>query len=283
VQLPREDLILLIDPQRITQVLSNLLDNAAKYTPQGGQIKIAAETRKDTVSISVSDNGVGIPADMLNKIFDMFTRSDRDIEKTHPGLGIGLSLVKSIVEMHGGAVMAVSDPVQRGTQIRVQLPLARVAAAIASAPVPAASPPSLESPMAQRVLVVDDNRDAANLLGVFLDALGNDVRVAHDGREAIQVAQEFLPSVVLMDLGMPIMNGYSAARHIREQSWGQEMLLVALSGWGQDVYRQRAKEAGFDHHLVKPADPVDLERILTGMAASAPDKAVAIPSAAEIP
>lgn len=249
------------DPHRLAQVLSNLLDNAAKYTPRGGSIWLAAERQGADVVVSIKDSGLGIPADMIDGIFQMFTRIERAGEKTNAGLGIGLALVKSIVEMHGGRVEAKSDGPGRGAEFRVRLPLVRAATASEQLP-NGASSATERSP--RRVLIVDDNEAAADLLSMVVGKLGNEVRVAYDGQQAIEAAVRFQPDVVLMDLGMPKLDGYGAARHIREQPWGQEMLLVALSGWGQDGHKKRSKEAGFDHHLVKPADPVQLQRLLDG-------------------
>ena len=189
----------------------------------------------------------------------MFTRVERSTERVHAGLGIGLALVKSIVDMHGGCVEARSEGDGGGTEFTVRLPvLVDTAAVVEQSPAAAIA----ARPCQKRVLIVDDNQAAANLLSTVVERLGNVVRVAYDGQEAIEVADGFKPDIVLMDLAMPRLDGYEAARHIRGQPWGQEMMLVALSGWGQDGHKKRAQEAGFDHHLVKPADPGQLERLL---------------------
>ncbi len=262
VSLPETPVYLNADPHRLAQVLSNLLDNAAKYTPRGGNVWLTASRNTSNVLVSIRDSGIGVPADMLDGIFQMFTRIDRSAERTNAGLGIGLALVKSIVEMHEGSVEAHSDGPGRGTEIRLRLPLSLEPAPLAAQP---GGLPAMAGQCPRRVLIVDDNEAAADLLGQVVEKLGNDVRVAYDGEQAIEVADRFQPDIVLMDLGMPKLDGYGAARHIRGQPWGQQMILIALSGWGQDGHKQRAKEAGFDHHLVKPADPAQLQRLLASV------------------
>jgi CheY-like chemotaxis protein len=246
------------DPHRLAQVLSNLLDNAAKYSPPGGNISLSARHDNTEVLVYIKDSGIGIPADMLDGVFEMFTRVERS-DRTNAGLGIGLALVKSIVEMHGGRVEAHSEGADRGTEVLLRLPLLQSATATENEP-----PPTGEwaGHSLRRVLVVDDNEAAANLLAVVVEKFGHEVRVAYDGQQAIAVADRFQPDVVLMDLGMPNLDGYGAARHIRQQPWGEDMMLVAVTGWGQDGHKQRAKEAGFDYHLVKPADPAQLRQLL---------------------
>jgi PAS domain S-box-containing protein len=259
VTLPTSDIYLQADPHRLAQVISNLLDNAAKYTPPGGAISLVAEGFENDVVVTVTDNGVGIPPDMLERVFEMFTRSSQDSKVQHAGLGIGLALVKQIVEMHGGQVEARSEGRGRGAQFILRLPILEEAPAIV------AIPDAPEEPAGQakrRVLIVDDNVDAVRVLSVVVKKLGNEVCLAYDGVQAIAAAEQFLPEVVLLDLGMPKLDGYGAARHIRQQPWGQEMTLIALTGWGQDTDKQRTKAAGFDHHLVKPADPAELRRLL---------------------
>ncbi len=195
---------------------------------------------------------------MLARVFEMFTQVDRTLEKTTGGLGIGLSLVKGIVELHGGTVEAKSEGEGRGSEFVVRLP-------VASGSASAAGRPEDEAPSGtRRVLVVDDNVDSAESLGQLLGLLGNEVRTAHDGETGVRAAAEFRPAVVLMDIGMPKLNGYEAARRIREQPWGRAMVLVALTGWGQDDDRRRTREAGFDHHLVKPVEVAALMRLLAG-------------------
>jgi PAS domain S-box-containing protein len=260
VSLPPQAVWLDADPHRLAQIVSNLLSNSSKYTPEGGRIDLIAERQGSDVVLTVRDTGIGIPADMLGRIFEMFTQVDRSLEKGYTGLGIGLTLVKRLVEMHGGTITAHSEGAGRGSEFTVRLPVL-----IDPRPDPSAEcPPQRTADEAgqRRVLVVDDNEAAADMLGRVVQILGHEVRTAGDGREAIEVAAEFRPDVVLMDLGMPEMNGYEAAQHIREQPWGRGMLLIALTGWGQDEDRRRTQEAGFDHHLVKPADPAELQRLL---------------------
>jgi PAS domain S-box-containing protein len=260
VTLPTSSIYLNADPHRLAQVISNLLDNAAKYTPSGGEINLVAERLEGELRLSVTDNGVGIPTDMLEPVFEMFTRNSQDAAVQHSGLGIGLALVKRIVEMHAGHVEARSEGPGRGAQIIIRLPILEEAPAIAELP----DDSSQTSGDAQRrVLIVDDNVDAVRVLSVVVKKLGNEVCVAYDGLEAVAAAEQFLPEVVLLDLGMPRLDGYGTARHIRQQPWGQEMTLIALTGWGQETDKQRTKAAGFDHHLVKPADPAELRRLLS--------------------
>ncbi|WP_309007557.1 ATP-binding protein [Pelagicoccus sp. SDUM812005] len=260
VELPVETVLLEADPHRLAQVLSNLLNNSAKYTPEGGRITLSATRTADAVTISVEDNGLGIPPDMQEAIFEMFAQVDRPQEKGYTGLGIGLSLVKLLVEMHDGKIFVRSEGAGKGSVFSIRLPIIAEAAAPKAPAIPAGQ--EVGPGRKRRVLVVDDNQAAAKMLGLVVKMFGNEVRLAGDGQEAIEVAAEFRPNVVLMDLGMPKMNGYEAARHIRQQPWGKEMMLVALTGWGQEEDRRKTKEAGFDHHLVKPAEPAEVQRLL---------------------
>ncbi|MFZ6177899.1 PAS domain-containing protein [Nannocystis pusilla] len=245
------------DLTRLAQVFSNLLTNSAKYTPAGGRIRLAAERRGDDVVVTVTDNGTGIPADSLTSIFDMFSQVDRTLERSAGGLGVGLALVKGLVEMHGGSVTAASDGEGRGSTFTVRLPGLADAARRASEDVlqPARGPTC-------RVLVVDDNHDGAGAMAMMLEMLGHVVRTAHDGVEAVEVAGAFRPQVILMDVGMPRLNGLDATRQIRERPWGKDIAIIALTGWGQDADRARSKAAGCDCHLVKPINLGDLERAL---------------------
>lgn len=264
VAVPEEPIYLQADPHRLAQVISNLLNNGAKYTKDGGRIWLTAERQENKVVVSVKDTGIGIPAEMRERIFDLFAQIDHPLEKGYTGLGIGLTLVKSLVEMHGGHVDVRSDGPNQGSEFRVWLPVLTDAAdEKRTMPSETEDAESIK----RRVLVVDDNQAAADLLGMVVKMLGHEIRTAGDGREAIEVAAQFQPDVVLMDLGMPKMNGYEAAQHIRQQAWGKKMLLVALTGWGQDEDRQRTKSAGFDHHLVKPAEPAALQMIFAKQAA----------------
>jgi CheY-like chemotaxis protein len=205
----------------------------------------------------VSDDGIGIPHASLANIFDMFSQVDRSVEKATGGLGIGLALVKGLVEMHGGTVAASSDGESRGSTFTVTLPM--VPSPAAPAPAPRRNG---QAAVRRRILVVDDSRDGADTLAQMLRLMGNDVRTANDGLEAVEAAGEFQPEVVLMDVGMPLLNGLDATRRIREREWGRRMTIIALTGWGQDDDKQRSREAGCDGHLVKPVDLDDLEELL---------------------
>jgi PAS domain S-box-containing protein len=259
VDLPSPPVFLDADPHRLAQVISNLLNNAAKYTPEGGKIELSAERRGKELLLIVKDNGIGIPPENHDRIFDMFAQIDRTIEKRYKGLGIGLSLVKSLVRMHGGSVEVHSEGKNRGSEFHVRLPSVLEECGEESNQT---KPDAKSESCGCRVLVVDDNRAAALTLSQVIKMLGCQVRTANDGQEGFDLAKEFLPDLVLMDIGMPKMNGYQAAAAIRQQPWGSKMTLVALTGWGQSEDKQRTKEAGFDHHLVKPADPAQLRNLL---------------------
>jgi len=255
VDLPRVPVPLRADRDRLIQVFGNLLSNAAKYTPAGGRIEFRAERDGDRVRVTITDNGVGIPREKLNEIFDLFVQVDRSLER-QGGLGIGLTLARDLVELHGGKLEASSDGPGRGSRFTTTLPLATVAIAAApSRETPAAAP-------ACRVLVVDDNQDAAESLQMLLERDGHDVRIAFDGPAALAMGAEFQPEVAFVDIGMPGMSGYELAASVRKQPWGAGIRMVALTGWGQDSDRLNAKEAGFDDHLVKPAAPETLRRML---------------------
>jgi PAS domain S-box-containing protein len=261
VALPDRSVTLDGDAARLSQVFANLLTNAAKYTPPGGRIRVSAAREPGGVSVTVADNGVGIPPPMLPRVFDMFTQVDRTLEKTTGGLGIGLSLVKGLVEMHGGTVVAQSDGEGTGSTFTVRLP----ANPPASDATPAANGKAASPVAARRVLVVDDNVDAAESLAQLLQILGHDTRTAHEGEAGVEAAERFRPDLILLDIGMPRLNGYDAARRIRARPWGRSVVLVALTGWGQDDDRRRTAEAGFDHHLVKPVDPQVVLGLLAGL------------------
>lgn len=264
VTLPGNAVFVDADPTRLSQSLANLLSNAAKYTPDGGHIWLLAQAQPPArVAISIRDTGVGIPAEMLDRVFDMFTQVDAALDRSQGGLGIGLTLVKRLIEMHGGTVEARSEGPGRGSEFLVHLPLAAEPPAAAIEPAePAEQRATRPARPQRRVLVADDNRDAAETLARFLEIMGNQVQSARDGMEAVRIAEVFRPHVVCLDIGMPILNGYEAARRIREHPWGKEMILVALTGWGMDEDRQRSQQAGFDHHLVKPVEPDAIDRLL---------------------
>ncbi|MEO8487543.1 MAG: PAS domain S-box protein [Betaproteobacteria bacterium] len=254
---PPEPLPLNADPVRLAQVFGNLINNSCKYTPSGGSIDVTVERSGTEAVVSVRDTGVGIPPDRLDSIFEMFAQVDHSLERSQGGLGIGLTLVRRIVLMHGGTVVAQSTGEGQGSEFVVRLPLAGPAVEATLAPV-AAPPP----PRAHRILIVDDNRDAASSLAMLLEIEGNETFVAHDGAEALAAAERHRPEIVLLDIGLPVLNGYEVARRIREQPWGKHVLLVALTGWGQAEDRRKSREAGFDNHLVKPVDHAALQVLL---------------------
>jgi signal transduction histidine kinase/ActR/RegA family two-component response regulator len=259
VTLPKQPVHVDGDLTRLAQVFSNLLNNAAKYNEPGGHIRLTAERQGSDAVVTVKDTGVGIPADMLPKLFEMFTQVDRSLERSQGGLGLGLNIVRRLVEMHGGSVEAHSDGHGKGSEFVVRLPVVFVQTAQAQ---PACGECHGTPAGPCKVLVVDDNVDSATSLGLMLRLMGHDSRTAHDGLQAVDVAGSYRPDVVLLDIGLPKLNGYDVARRIREQPWGKEMKLVALTGWGQDEDKRQAKEAGFDHHMVKPVDPAALEKLL---------------------
>ena len=248
------------DPNRLAQILANLLNNAAKYTPSGGRIRLAADVRGAEVEITVQDNGIGIPPGMFDRIFEMFTQVDHPQENGHSGLGIGLTLVKSLVGLHGGAVEVHSDGIGQGSRFTVRMPILEVASMAEEPPLPEAEK-AAGAQAKIRVLVVDDNRAAADMLSTLVEMLGNEVRTVYRGQEAVETSREFHPDLVLLDIGMPGMDGYEAARCIRRQPWGRGITLVALTGWGQNEDKERTRDAGFDHHLVKPADLAVLRQL----------------------
>jgi len=267
ILLPPEPVHLDADLTRLAQVFSNLLTNSAKYTERGGRIWLAAERQGGEVVLSVWDTGIGIPADALPRIFDMFSQVDRSTERSTGGLGIGLALVKGLVEMHDGTVTAASDGQGKGSTFTVKLP------ALGTRLEPLAAEPSHKGQTAsgprRRILVVDDNRDSAKSMAMLLKLLGNDVATAHDGVEAVETAAKFRPKVILMDVGMPRLNGYEATGRIREQPWGPPIIIIALTGWGQEGDRAMSKAAGCDGHLVKPVSLPDLEKLLTELEGAA--------------
>ena len=250
---------------RLAQVFANLLNNAAKYTEEGGRIRLTAERQGSDVVVSVKDSGIGIAAEMLPRIFEIFSQAKPALVRSQGGLGIGLSLVKGLVELHGGSIEARSDGPGQGSEFVVRLPVA------AETPVREPARPSdgrASSPRRRcRILIVDDNRDSADSLAMLLKIMGNEVGTAYDGEQAVEAAEALRPDVVLLDIGMPKLNGYDACRRIREQPWGQGMFLIALTGWGQEEDRRRTEEAGFNQHMVKPVDPAALMKLLASLSA----------------
>src|SRR5688572_7866161 len=255
LDLPEELLSVEGDPTRLVQIVGNILHNAAKFMEPGGRISLSV-AREDTYAVvRVKDTGMGIPKELVAKIFDLFSQVHQKSETAHGGLGIGLALVRRLVEMHGGVVSASSPGPSLGTELTIRLPLVGVQTASLGAPMETKRPPVV-SP--RRILVADDNNDAVEALALQLQLAGHDVRTANDGLEALEVADSFAPQVVLLDLGMPRMDGYETARQIRRRWWGRSATLVALTGWGQQQDRQRTSDAGFDVHLVKPVTEFDL-------------------------
>jgi CheY-like chemotaxis protein len=259
--IPPEPLVVDGDPVRLAQVLTNLLNNAAKYTDPGGQIWLTARREGREVALAVRDNGSSIPADLLPRVFELFTQLDRHAGRSDGGLGIGLTLVKRLVEMHGGSVRAHSDGPGRGSEFVVRLPLAAAGEINGAAPQALASAPLAP----RRVLVVDDNRDAAESLAMLLRMLGAEVKVAYNGPDALAVLADYQPAAVLLDIGMPGMDGHEVARRIRQAPECRDVKLIALTGWGFEDDRRRSHSAGFDHHLIKPADAGALQTLLNSL------------------
>ena len=262
IRMPPEALHLDADPIRLAQVFLNLLNNAAKYTNRGGQISLSAEREGSDAVVSVQDNGVGIPGEMLSRIFEMFTQVDRSLAQSQGGLGIGLTLVRRLVEMHDGSIEARSAGPNKGSEFVVRLPLLILPTNETPPPSDGAKAKSLSK---SRILVVDDNQDSADSLAMLLRLKGNEIRTAHDGQEAVEVAELFHPAIALLDIGLSKLNGYDVARHIRQQPWGRDVVLVALTGWGQEDDRRLSQEAGFNLHIVKPVELASLETLLAGM------------------
>ena len=247
------------DLTRLAQVFTNLLNNAAKFTARGGRIRLAVQAVGGEVVISVEDNGVGIPTHLLAHVFETFAQVNGELERSQGGLGIGLSLVKRLVAMHGGSVEARSDGHGRGSEFVVRLPVAL--SLVGDKPPDEAD--AVRPTARRRILVVDDNFDSAASLAMLLTLMGHETQTAHDGLEALDAAQAFRPDAMLLDIGMPKLNGYDVCLRIRQQAWGKEMLVIAMSGWGQDEDKRQSLAAGFDAHLVKPLDPAALEKLLT--------------------
>jgi PAS domain S-box-containing protein len=276
LNLPAHPILLYADPSRLTQVFSNLLNNAAKFTPADGCIEVSASTQGGNVFVTVTDSGIGIPPEKQDFIFDMFTQVDSGNESPTAGLGIGLTLVRRLAEMHGGTVSVESAGHNLGSRFRVQLPM------IPPAPSAARSPKTAVGAIRttkRRVLIVDDNADALASLSMVVRALGSETFDAHDGLEAVESARNLRPDVILMDIGMPRLNGYDAARRIREQPWGHDLLMVATTGWGKEEDRRRSKEAGFDFHLVKPIDVSAVKELLSSTERTQPNQFVPVQTA----
>jgi signal transduction histidine kinase/CheY-like chemotaxis protein len=253
-----EPVVLDADPMRLTQVLGNLLNNAAKYTAEGGRIWVAAGREGGEAVVRVRDTGIGLAPEMLTSVFDLFTQENRTLDREQGGLGIGLTLVRSLVELHGGTVRAASEGPGRGSEFVVRLPALTGGASASDA----SNRPRPTAPPRRRLLIVDDNVDSAESLAELLALTGHDVRTAHDGAAGLTAAESFRPEVVLLDIGLPRVNGYEVARRIRDTPALRGALLIAMTGYGQEEARHLSKEAGFDHHLVKPVDLSELNRLL---------------------
>lgn len=261
VEVPPEPLTLEVDPVRLTQVVSNLLTNAAKYTSSGGEIALECRLEAETLLILVRDTGIGMSPEMYSEIFKMFIQIEPATERAEGGLGIGLALVKALVELHGGRITVHSAGRDRGSTFTVILPRS-VIAAEPSRPLPASASESAHERSPRRVLVADDNADGADVLATLLQLSGHEVHVARDGAEAFELAARLRPDVALLDIGMPRLSGYEVAARIRNEAWGGPMILIAVTGWGQEEDKRKAEAAGFDHHLTKPMDPAELESVL---------------------
>jgi len=259
VSLPREPIEVDVDPLRLSQVFSNLLTNAAKYTEPGGRIELLARAESGGVSISVRDSGVGLEPESIEEIFEIFSQVKSTLHHAAGGLGIGLALVKGLVELHGGRVSATSAGLGRGSEFCVWLPSRASGAGVAERASPAPAVAAVEK---RRILVVDDNVDAAQSLSFLLQLGGHELHVAHDGEAAVELARQLKPDIALVDIGLPKLNGYGVAQAIRAAPWGGLVVLIALTGWGQDEDKRRALEAGFDFHLTKPVDPDQVEALI---------------------
>ena len=254
---PAAPIVLEVDPVRITQVITNLLTNAVKYTPAGGLIHLGVRIEAQFLTIFVRDNGVGLTSESMNQVFDMFTRIESDVGHAEGGLGIGLALAKGLVQLHGGRLDVKSAGLGQGSEFVICLPRAL----IVSAPLPSPDPALKPLVRPRKILIADDNRDSAESLSMLLKLSDHDVHLAHTGIQAFEVAKDLKPDIGIFDIGMPDLNGYQLAERIRHEAWGKAMTLIAVTGWGQESDRRRALLAGFDHHLTKPVDPDQLERL----------------------
>lgn len=263
VELLREPVWLDADPVRLAQIFNNLLNNACKYAGKGGSVRLTVELQGDEVFVAVRDSGIGIAPDKLDVIFDMFSQVQGSSGQGPSGLGIGLTLVKRLVELHGGSISACSDGPGHGSEFGVRLPL------LAPLRHDERSSESQEDTVlpSRRILVVDDNRDSADSLALLLSLQGHETKAVYDGLSAVQAAEHFAPHVVLLDRGLPVLNGIEACHRIRAQSWGRSIVIIALTGWGQDEDRRQSREAGFDEHLVKPVSNKTLLRLLARFSA----------------
>jgi CheY-like chemotaxis protein len=253
VESPSTPIQLEVDPVRMTQVITNLLTNATKYTPRGGLIYIGARLDSKHVTIYVRDNGIGLKAEAISKVFEMFTRVEPEVGRSEGGLGIGLALAKGIAELHGGRIEAHSAGPNQGSEFVICLPRSLMVSV--AAPVPVRGRDTTNSTSPRRILIADDNRDSAETMSMLLTISGHEVHIAHSGAAALEMAKRIRPDIGVLDIGMPDLTGYEVAERIRHEAWGKDITLVAVTGWGQDADKRRALAAGFDHHLTKPIDP----------------------------
>jgi signal transduction histidine kinase/ActR/RegA family two-component response regulator len=273
VVLPSESCVVNVDPARFVQVLSNVLHNASKFTPANGKIRCAVEMRvhaSPLAIITVADTGVGISPDMLSRVFDLFAQGEAPANRANGGLGIGLALARRLIEMHEGTITAQSDGPGQGSVFTIAIPICDAAACPSSAP-------SDVRRVASRVVIIDDNGDAAHTMSMLIEELGGAARIAHDAASGLEVVQQFQPDIVFLDIGMPGTDGYEACRQLRRLPSQKRVVIVAVTGWGQPQDKQRALDAGFDAHLVKPVDPSILTRVLAGNGTDDLDAAVELP------
>ena len=263
ISLPDDALWIYADPIRLAQVFMNLLNNAAKYMDEGGAIDVGVRVEKQVVEIVIKDTGIGIAPERLENVFAMFSQVETALSRSRGGLGIGLTLTRRLVEMHGGSIVAHSKGLGHGSQFVVRLPLVNPAAAAHEDPVTLAAPQARQvDACGLRILVADDNQDAAGALTMLLEIMDHSVRQVHDGAAAVEVAAAFDPQLVLLDIGMPKLNGYEACAEIRNSPGGADKTIVAITGWGQPEDRRMSQEAGFDGHLIKPVDPKELDELI---------------------
>ncbi|HEY6395464.1 MAG TPA: ATP-binding protein, partial [Candidatus Binataceae bacterium] len=260
LSVPTADLLLEADPIRLSQVITNLLTNAARYTEPGGRIWVSAAREDGEIILRVRDNGIGITSELLPRIFDLFSQGTRGFDRSQGGLGLGLTIVKSLVAVHGGSVRAESQGIGKGSQFEIRLPAIEAAQSRVAPSCERRLSAARRAPLSTRVLIVDDNEDAATTLSEMLDEIGYSTRVSFDARSALQIVSEFVPDIMLVDIGLPVMDGYQLARQLRQMPELISVRLLALTGYGQESDRQRALRSGFDDHLVKP---IDMEALLS--------------------
>jgi CheY-like chemotaxis protein len=266
VNLPRMSIRVNGDATRLVQVFANILNNAVKFTPHGGHIWFTADQDCDEAVVSIRDNGIGIASDVLPRVFEMFKQAEPILERSSGGLGVGLTLARRLVEMHEGRIDIRSQGPGQGTEIEIRLPITTTMVANVIEP----ERPGVTAPRSFRVLIVDDNVDAAEMLDLLVSGLGHTTKLAHDGAVALTTAAEFAPDVIFLDVGLPVINGYTVARRLRESPEFNHVHIAAVTGWGQEEDRRRAREAGFDSHFTKPLSPAVLEELLARIALGMP-------------